>query len=114
MEIKKTETIQHATTVAYKCDACGTEYREHDDGFTLRTSHNSWGSDSGESYEYTHSCSVKCLRDNLQRKWDELRKETRPEFELFEMNKDQAQKLWMVLNEGVEAITRLREASAKG
>lgn len=114
MEVKKTENIQRETTVAFKCDACGMQYVKEDDGFTLRTSHNSWGSDSRESYEYTHSCSVKCLRDNLQRKWDELREDIRPEFELFEMDKKQAQNLWIVINEGVEAIKRLHAPSEKG
>lgn len=69
--IKEKRTIEKEVEVAWMCDVCGVQtsnkeqYEQEWLGFS--ESHQGWGNDSSDSYEWHDVCSVECFIRQLQK-----------------------------------------------
>jgi len=65
MKITKEKQVTEFKTVTtgYKCDVCGKIHDKNsfpDEWHSFNHSHNEWGNDSIDSFEYHEVCSVEC------------------------------------------------------
>lgn len=56
------------TLVKLECDVCKKDITDPQNGYYYKvtTSHNDWGNDSCESYEYRDICSDECLQEDFK------------------------------------------------
>jgi hypothetical protein len=84
---KEVTTIEKIT-IGFKCDNCSKIHNGDsipDDWHEFSGSHNSWGNDSFESYEYYMVCSPKCYTKLLQKAVKEFERYSDAEIDGFKV-----------------------------
>ena len=71
--VKTTKRIRITEKVI--CDVCGKTIADKNNRYaeywTLETHHNDWGNDSCDSYEYFDLCSKDCVKERLNKYFDD-------------------------------------------
>jgi hypothetical protein len=102
--VKEEKTIIKEVTVAWQCDACGEQTTNKEqyeqEWHSFSESHESWGSDSGDSLEWHDVCSIDCFMKQLQESIPALMEYADRHAEIADMPVKFAQKLLDRLLEG--------------